>query len=225
MNAYAYTALNSASSIAIETATSQGPRGVVVPFPSPSGREEIAANSMAIGEALAEAMQEAIRMEPAAEDQPEAEQLPNVNALVERQHLASAIDMVSLVIEPKHYAPILLNARLQANGNSVKVTASDLDIEVSITVPAAIDGGFDITLPAKKLKELLKGAPKADYVALENKGGQVSADFEKVRYNLVSLPAADFPAVPGPKEGAYFMMRGADIAGGLDAVSGAISTE
>lgn len=223
MEAIAKNALETTSAIAIERSTSQKASAVVIPFPAPESREEVTANSIAVGEAMAGAMRETV--EAGNDNSQPVEELPDRNALIERQHLASAFEIVSTVIQNRNTLPVLDNSRVTASGNLATITATDLDIEISVTVPAAIDGGFDVTIPAKKMKELLKGAPKADYVAFENAGESVAADFEKVRYRLNAIPAADFPVLAGPKDGACFMMRGADFADGLDAVAGAISTE
>lgn len=203
MEAIAKNALETTSAIAIERSTSQKVSAVVIPFPVPMPEAIEADND---------------NIEP-------VEELPNRNALIERQHLASAFEIVTTVIESRNHIPVLDNARVTARGNLATITATDLDVEIAVTVPAAIDAGFDVTIPAKKMKELLKGAPKADYVAFENADDIVAADFEKVRYRLHAIAATDFPTLKGPENGAYFMMRGADIANGLDAVSGAISTE
>lgn len=221
MNAIMKKAYETTSTIALDQASSQRPSAVVIPFPAPETREEIAANSIAVGEAMAEAMRNTV------EEQTEErrEELPGRNALIERQHLAAAFDIVSSVIETRNSIPVIGNARVTASGNLATVTGTDMDIEIAVTVPAAIDRGFDVTIPAKKLKDLLKGAPKADYVAFENAGDAVSADFEKARYSLKSLPASDFPVMNAPKDAACFTMSGNEFAEGIDAVSGAISKE
>lgn len=203
MEAIAKNALETTSAIAIERSTSQEVSAVVIPSPSPAP-EPIEADNNNV---------EAV------------EELPHRNAVIERQHLAAAFEIVSTVIESRNHIPVLDNARVTASGNLATITATDLDIEIAVTLPAAIDAGFDVTIPAKKMKELLKGAPKADYVAFENDGDVVAADFKKVRYRLKAISASDFPTLRGPADGAYFIMRGADIVNGIDAVAGAISTE
>jgi len=228
MNAFA----SSTSSIAIDLSTGPALSAVIIPFRKAESRAE--------PEPVIEAAEpeiEAVEIVAGndnsqdSEDEPESIAAPIQvafvphNALIERAPLARAFEIVHEAVETRNHIPILGNARMVADGNNINIIGTDLDIEIVASIPAAIDQGFDVTLPAKRMKDLLKGAPKADYVSFEDRDGFVRTDFEKIHYDLHSLPASDFPTLAAPADAATFRLPGLDLLLALEAVAGAISTE
>ena len=55
---------------------------------------------------------------------------------IERSALAKALGHVQSVVERRNTIPILSNVLLQAEGGSLTLTATDLDIEISEAAPA-----------------------------------------------------------------------------------------
>lgn len=97
-------------------------------------------------------------------------QTVQASAIVDRATLTSAFEAVETVIDARTSVPILANARITGHGDLMTVTGTNEDIEISVSFPAAADHGIDFTVPAKSLKTLLKGAPKADHVSMEPGG-------------------------------------------------------
>lgn len=232
MNALA----SSTSSIAIDLSTGPALSAVIIPFRKAESRAEPEPVIEAIEPEIEPAI-ETVEILASNDNSQDSEAEPDSiappayvafvphNALIERAPLGRAFEIVSEAINGRECIPILANARMTADGDSIAITTTDLDLEIIAAIPAAVDQGFDITLPAKKMKELLKGAPKADYVAFEDRDGVVSTDFEKVRYDLQSISVVDFPELKAPKDAATFRLPGLDFVRALEAVAGAISTE
>lgn len=210
-------ALASTSSIAINRAITQARRSAdIIPFPAKPAEP--------IAEVLDTAMSDdadqdgEIAMEPA---------FGPATALIDRTAFTKAVEIVERVTERRNTIPILSNIRLVAAGANIAVTATDQDIDITVTAPAAIDARFATTLPAKLLKDLLKKATASDFVAVTTGEGRDTLDFERVDYSLQSLPAEDFPTLtpPSADKAAAFSMTGADFWDALDCTMGAISTE
>lgn len=168
-------------------------------------------------------------------------------AVVERAPLTRAFEIVNNAVENRNTIPILSNARLQGDGSAIFITGTDLDLELTVTIPAAADSRFAVTLPAGKMRDLLKKATASDFVAftmpeVEHKAatahnpeqdvfsGPATIDFERVKYRLNALHPNDFPSFTGPtplNDPAYraFKMTGAAFWSALDSVMSAISTE
>jgi len=87
------------------------------------------------------------------------------SAVADRVALTRAVEIAEEIVERRNTYPILANVRLRGDGNMLFVTSTDLDIVIDVAVPAPADERFDVTVPALMLKQLLKGAPKAEYVA------------------------------------------------------------
>jgi DNA polymerase-3 subunit beta len=220
---------SSTSALAIAQSTQPVTTGVVIPFRKPEAlpvTDDIqpATEPVAVGEVIAFTADNDNDPEGDCGIDAHDEGLPR-GALIERSHLARAVEIVREAVEGQSPIPILSHIRIQAVRKSIEVTGTDLDIEIVATLPAAVDRGFDTTLNARKLKELLKGAPKGDYVSLEIGDDAVSADFEKVRYRLQALDADNFPTRNVVSDGAAFRLPGNDFVGALESVAGAMSTD
>lgn len=142
--------------------------------------------------------------------------------LANRAALLAAAERAVLVVERRNTYPILANVRLQSDGSTLFMSATDLDMLIDIAVPADAPAGFDITLPAHMLRDLLKGAPKtSDAVTISAPGvvvkktgkpvpddggtyetefdGPAVVDFGKALYRLNGLPSDGWPKLVGPR--------------------------
>lgn len=142
--------------------------------------------------------------------------------LADRAALLAAAEKAVLVTERRNTYPILGNVRLQSDGRTLFMSATDLDILLDIAVPADAPAGFDITLPAHMLRDLLKGAPKSsDAVTISapalvvkktgapvpDDGGKYEVEFDgpavvdfgKALYRLNGLPSDGWPKLVGPR--------------------------
>lgn len=151
------------------------------------------------------------------------------SAVIERAELAGAFAKLTTVVEKRPHLPILATARVVAHGEFARLSATDLDTEIHIDIPAAIDARFSLCLDAHKFADLLKKAPAADMVAFEAPEAddeKMAADFERIRYSLPVLPSADFPDISQDMVAAkVFELDGRTFRDSLAAVEGAISTE
>ncbi|TJW14411.1 MAG: DNA polymerase III subunit beta [Mesorhizobium sp.] len=150
------------------------------------------------------------------------------NALADRAALTRAFDIVANVIERRNTIPILSNASLIGDGANLIVTGTDLDIEISVKIPAAADAKFAVTLPAHTMKDLLKKATASEFVGFTEAQGDsyaVTVDFEKVNYRLQDLPIADYPILDANTPSHSFTVPGVDLVDSFGAVAMAISTE
>ncbi|MER9768926.1 DNA polymerase III subunit beta [Mesorhizobium sp. M0189] len=235
MNAHSHIGQSSASPIALGAVIAFPTREVIQPAHEP---EVIAANEFADAvmnhpdnaDPLAELDEEdrgAIAEELADKAERREQCLP-ANALADRAALTRAFDIVANVVEKRNTIPILSNVCLTADGENLLVTGTDLDVEITVTIPAAVDSHFGMTLPGHTLKDLLKKATSSDFVGFATAIGDSNAatvDFEKVTYRLQDLPVADFPTLDAGTPSHSFTVPGADLVESFGGVAMAISTE
>lgn len=72
--------------------------------------------------------------------------------------LAGALARVSAVIERFNTIPILSNVLLEAEGDTLRISATSLDMKASETIPAPGVGNWAATVPGKTLLDLIKKA-------------------------------------------------------------------
>ena len=80
-------------------------------------------------------------------------------------------------------------------GDEVRMLATDLEVALRSRCQAAVAKGGSLTLPAKKLYEIVKALPETDVRIQEDKNGvKVAAD--RFDSRMQTLPREDFPTLP-----------------------------
>ena len=113
-----------------------------------------------------------------------------------QDHVLSALQSVSGIVERRQTLPILANVMLRKTAGVVQLTTSDLEIQIRTQAELGGDeGDFATTIAARKLIDILRTMPSDQNVSLESNGGKLILKGGKSRFTLQSLPAADFPLV------------------------------
>src|SRR6478672_2228575 len=115
--------------------------------------------------------------------------------VVRKTDLLRELQLFQGIVERKNTIPILANVLLEANGTEVKLLATDLEVGLRSKCTATVSKGGSLTLPAKKLYEIIKALPETDVRIEEDKGGvKVAAD--RFDSRMQTLPREDFPTLP-----------------------------
>ncbi|HHW77334.1 MAG TPA: DNA polymerase III subunit beta [Xanthomonadaceae bacterium] len=112
-----------------------------------------------------------------------------------REHLLKPLQHVIGAVERKQTLPILTNVLLTARERELTLTATDLEVELSVRVELPVDTPGEITLPARKLHDILRALPEDATVTLTVEGDKVTVRCGRSRFTLVTLPASDFPTL------------------------------
>jgi DNA polymerase-3 subunit beta len=114
---------------------------------------------------------------------------------VDRDAFLRGLQMVHNVVEPRQTLPILANVLLEAEGETIRLTATDLEVGVRVSVPARVPSAGAITISARKLMEIVKELPAAPLSLKLQENAWVGLRCAGVSYRLVGLTPEDFPAV------------------------------
>jgi DNA polymerase-3 subunit beta len=115
--------------------------------------------------------------------------------VVRKTDLLRELQLFQGIVERKNTIPILANVLIEANGEQVKLLATDLEVGLRSTCAASVTKGGSLTLPAKKLYEIIKALPDTDVRIEEDKNGvKVAAD--RFDSRMQTLPREDFPSLP-----------------------------
>jgi DNA polymerase-3 subunit beta len=118
--------------------------------------------------------------------------------VVRKTDLLRELQLFQGIVERKNTIPILANVLLEAgSGGEVKMLATDLEVGLRSKCAATVSKPGSLTLPAKKLYEIVKALPETDVRIEEDKGGvKVAAD--RFDSRMQTLPREDFPTLPEP---------------------------
>src|SRR5499426_881044 len=115
--------------------------------------------------------------------------------VVRKNDLLRELQLFQGIVERKNTIPILANVLMDAQGDEVKFLATDLEVGLRSRCTASVTKGGALTLPAKKLYEIVKSLPETDIRISEEKGGvKVAAD--RFDSRMQTLPKEDFPTLP-----------------------------
>lgn len=113
---------------------------------------------------------------------------------LERNHLLKSLGHVHRVVERRNTYPILANVLLKAQDGKLDLRATDLDIEVTESVPAMIGQPGTTTVPAHTLYEIVRKLSDGAEVRLETEGGeQLLVTSGRSRFHLACLSPDSFP--------------------------------
>src|SRR5262245_54177803 len=115
--------------------------------------------------------------------------------VVRKTDLLRELQLFQGIVERKNTIPILANVLIEATGDEVKFLATDLEVGLRSRCTASVAKGGALTLPAKKLFEIVKALPETDVRIEEDKNGvKVAAD--RFDSRMQTLPREDFPTLP-----------------------------
>src|SRR6266705_5008953 len=118
---------------------------------------------------------------------------------ITREQLQEGLVAVAASIPAKTTLPILSNILLEATKDGIRLSGTDLDVAVSTTVSASVDQEGAITLPARKLVEIVRELPSAAIRLTASGEQRVTIECGRSRFRLLGLPREEFPAFPSVK--------------------------
>ena len=115
--------------------------------------------------------------------------------VVRKNDLLRELQLFQGIVERKNTIPILANVLMEAKGDDVRFLATDLEVALRSKCEASVAKGGSLTLPAKKLYEIVKSLPETDIRIAEDKSG-VKVAAERFESRMQTLPREDFPTLP-----------------------------
>jgi len=144
---------------------------------------------------------------------------------ITRERLHDGLAAVAPTVPTKTTLPVLANILVEATSDGLRLSGTDLDIAVSTLVPADVDAPGSVTLPAKKLVEIVRELPSAA-VRVTGAGEQrVNLECGRSKFKLLGIAKEEFPNFPPVKFDRAWSVTSADLLKLINHVSFAASTE
>lgn len=118
-----------------------------------------------------------------------------MNIKINRDTLLKPLSAVSGIVERRHTLPILSNLLLEARQDKIVLTATDLEMQISLAVETAIGGDLSTTISARKLLDICRSLPENAEINMTTQESRIQVKAGKSRFNLQTLPAADYPVM------------------------------
>jgi DNA polymerase-3 subunit beta len=150
-----------------------------------------------------------------------------MKATIERATLLRCLSHVQSVVERRNTIPILSNVLIEASSEgSVKITATDLDLQVVETMAAvSVEDGGAITVSAHLLFDIARKLQEGSQVSFETADNRMTMKAGRSRFQLPTLPRDDFPVIVEGDLPTSFELPAKVLAELIDRTRFAISTE
>jgi DNA polymerase-3 subunit beta len=149
-----------------------------------------------------------------------------MKATIERAVLLKSLGHVQSVVERRNTIPILSNVLIEAREDgSIRLMATDLDLQVDESVPANVTQAGAITVSAHTLFDIVRKLPEGSQVELTAAEGKMQVVAGRSRFNLSTLPRDDFPVIAEGDLPTRFELPAATLRQIIEKTRFAISTE
>src|SRR5947199_8392230 len=119
-----------------------------------------------------------------------------MKATIERATLLKSLGHVPSVVERRNTIPILSNVLIEARDDgSIRLMATDLDLQVDESVPANVTQAGATTISAHTLFDIVRKLPEGSQVELTAAEGKMQINAGRSRFSLQTLPRDDFPVI------------------------------
>jgi DNA polymerase-3 subunit beta len=113
---------------------------------------------------------------------------------IQRESLLQPISQVVGVVERRQTLPVLANFLISTRDSRLSITGTDMEVELVTSVEARVDSPGEITVPARKLVDIIRMLPEGASVQAVLEGDKLTVSSGRGRYTLATLPATEFPA-------------------------------
>ncbi len=113
---------------------------------------------------------------------------------ISREVLLQPLSQVVGVVERRQTLPVLANFMLVAREGQLTVTGTDMEVELISTIPADVSQEGEITVPARKLVDIIKALPDGSNITFSVSDDKATLSTGRSRFTLATLPASEFPA-------------------------------
>ncbi|TGG91504.1 DNA polymerase III subunit beta [Natronospirillum operosum] len=150
-----------------------------------------------------------------------------MNLNVSREALLKPLQFVAGVVEKRNTLAILANVLLEAEGDTLTLTGTDLEVELVARVPLETPApqAWRVTLPARKLLDLCKSLPAESQLQFSSEGERVLLTSGRSRYSLSTLPATEFPNIQTDEQASELFIPQSALLRIIDATTFAMAVQ
>src|SRR6476619_5548556 len=149
-----------------------------------------------------------------------------MKATIERATLLKSLGHVQSVVERRNTIPILSNVLMEAREDgSLRLMATDLDLQVDETVHANVSQAGATTVSAHTLLAIARQLPEGIRVGLAASEGKRQRVAVRARFNLSTLPRDDLPVIAEGELPTRFELPAATLRQIIEKTRFAISSE
>ncbi len=134
--------------------------------------------------------------------------------LILKENLKKGLDIVERIVSKNLTLPILNNILLDGKKNTLKISATDLEIGINFWLLAKIEKEGQITIPGKFLSNIINYLP-SDKISLEEKNQNLFIEHKDYSAQIKGTSSQDFPIIPSIEKNNFIIINSALFSKGL----------
>ena len=115
---------------------------------------------------------------------------------IPKQSLLEVLQIAQGIVEKRSSMPILSNVLIETNGEGIQLVATDLQVGIRLKCPAQVINPGGISILARKFYEIVRELPDEEIYLKLNENNRLLISSQGAQFNIVGLPAADYPPLP-----------------------------
>ncbi|MDQ6992939.1 MAG: DNA polymerase III subunit beta [Mariprofundus sp.] len=142
-----------------------------------------------------------------------------------RTPLLQLVQRCQSIVEKRHTIPILANVLIETNEDSLRMTATDLEVGICSRIEGTVKESGSITVSAKKLFDIIKELDQNLDVSLTTGDGFIMIASGRSRFKVITQSAEAYPAMTDQENATSVILPATALAEMIGATSFAMSTD
>src|SRR6266446_2024050 len=143
----------------------------------------------------------------------------------DRDELGKALQKMGTVVEKKTTMPILGNVLLEATGERLAISATDLEIGIRVECPVKVLTEGRICVPARNLIDIVRELPDVAGRLRKGENEWMLLESGKAQFRVVGMTAEEFPQMLSPTSFRFTKIRTETFRKAIEKTFFAISTD
>ncbi len=144
---------------------------------------------------------------------------------ITQRHLLKGLARIQAIVEKRNTMPILANTLVEAEGDKVFISATDLEIGIRGGYGATVIRKGSATISARKLFEITRELPEENITIRLGENKYVEISCGKINFKLVGLPPEEYPGLPKGEEKSLVQIESGTLLEMIERTLYAVSTE
>lgn len=144
---------------------------------------------------------------------------------IHRDHFSNGLQQVLNVVGSKATMPILSNVLIEAEGDTISLTTTNLDLGIRARIKATVEVEGAVTLPVKRLATIIKELPNSEVRVEASPTNQVKISSGGSNFKIMGISREEFPALPDFNDERSFTIEQSNLASMIKSVSYAQSSD
>lgn len=144
---------------------------------------------------------------------------------VEKEVFLKGLSRIQGIVEKRNTIPILSNVLIEGVDGEIHLTATDLEVGMKASYPAAVRIPGRVTVSAKKIYEIIKELPEKEISFTAKENCWIEIRCGKSLFNIVGLSPEEFPYFPRPDDERFISIRSSLLKEMIEKTAFSMSTD